>query len=115
MNPYRYTLSTRSTLSRREIMTKKLMTLCFIQKSTQILLGMKKTGFGAGRWNGFGGKVHDGEFIEEAAARELKEEAGIEVSNLEPRGILTFEFEGNPEILEVHVFSAENFDGKPTE
>lgn len=39
--------------------TNKLLTL--------VLLGMKKRGFGAGKWNGFGGKVQPGETIEEAA------------------------------------------------
>ena len=45
-------------------MNKKIMTLCCIYNNGRILLGMKKRGFGAGRWNGFGGKVHDGETIE---------------------------------------------------
>ncbi|MEK7607017.1 MAG: DNA mismatch repair protein MutT, partial [Patescibacteria group bacterium] len=39
---------------------RKLLTLCFIHQSPRILLGMKKRGFGAGRWNGFGGKVEAG-------------------------------------------------------
>jgi len=39
----------------------------------RILLGMKKRGFGAGWWNGFGGKVQQGETIEEAAKRSTKE------------------------------------------
>ena len=38
---------------------------------------MKKRGFGAGRWNGFGGKVAPAETIEDAARRELLEEAGV--------------------------------------
>ncbi|CAN0505072.1 unnamed protein product, partial [Ectocarpus sp. 12 AP-2014] len=35
--------------------------------SKEILLGMKKRGFGEGKWNGFGGKVESGESVEEAA------------------------------------------------
>jgi len=76
---------------------------------------MKKRGFGAGRWNGFGGKVQPDESIEDAAKREILEEAGIEVNKLDKRGILEFEFQGNPEILEVHVFRANEFLGEPTE
>ena len=41
---------------------------------------MKKRSFGAGKWNGFGGKVKEGEEIHEAAKRETKEEAGISLS-----------------------------------
>ena len=47
----------------------KLYTLAFVLDSRRILLGMKKRGFGAGRWNGFGGKVDPGESIEGAAKR----------------------------------------------
>ena len=38
---------------------KKLLTLTIIYQHPKVLLGMKKRGFGAGRWNGFGGKVED--------------------------------------------------------
>lgn len=93
----------------------KLLTLCLICKDSNILLGMKKRGFGAGKWNGFGGKLKDGETIEEAAKREVLEEAGVEVKSLEKQGILEFEFENNPEILEVHVFGAADFSGEPKE
>ena len=37
-------------------------------------LGEKKVGFGAGKYNGFGGKVKKGEAIEVAATREIREE-----------------------------------------
>ena len=94
---------------------KKLLTLCIIHQHPQVLLGMKKRGFGAGRWNGFGGKVSPGEAIEDAAKRELHEEAGIKIGDLHKVGILEFEFQGNPEILEVHIFRVEHFSGKPTE
>ena len=80
-----------------------------------VLLGMKKRGFGAGRWNGFGGKVGATETIENAAKRELREEAGIETEYLEKVGIIDFEFKGNPEILQVHIFRSNNFSGEPRE
>jgi 8-oxo-dGTP diphosphatase/2-hydroxy-dATP diphosphatase len=72
---------------------------------------MKKRGFGAGRWNGFGGKVNEGETIEEAARREVLEESGLEVTALEERGVLDFEFQNDPKILEVHIFKVERFTG----
>ncbi len=94
---------------------KKLLTLCIIHQHPKILLGMKKRGFGAGRWNGFGGKVSSEETIEDAAKREIREETGIEVRDLDKVGIIDFEFRGNPEILQVHIFRSDNFLGEPTE
>lgn len=94
---------------------KKTLTLCVIYKHPKVLLGMKKRGFGKGRWNGFGGKIEKGETIEEATKREIFEEAGIVVGNMEKVGLIDFEFKGNPEILEVHIFRANEFSGEPTE
>ena len=47
----------------------KLLTLAFLLDGNRILLGFKKRGFGMGKWNGFGGKVENGETIEQAAKR----------------------------------------------
>jgi 8-oxo-dGTP diphosphatase/2-hydroxy-dATP diphosphatase len=93
-------------------MIKRILTLCIIHKDSKILLGMKKRGFGVGFWNGFGGKVKEGESIEEAAKRETKEEIGVVPLDLKKMGILRFQFKGEPEILEVHVFSCSNFEGE---
>ena len=62
-------------------MKNKLLTLVLIRDklSGDVLLGMKKRGFGIGKWNGFGGKVKDGETIRECAMRETQEECGLEV------------------------------------
>jgi 8-oxo-dGTP diphosphatase/2-hydroxy-dATP diphosphatase len=48
-------------------------TLVFLinRNENKICLGMKKRGFGASRWNGFGGKVNEEEEIEDAAIREV--------------------------------------------
>ena len=95
---------------------KKLLTLCVVHQDSRILLGMKKRGFGEGRWNGFGGKVHDGETLDAAARRELTEEAGIIAQDMEKAGILTFIFkEKEEEPLEAHIFSASTFEGEPYE
>ncbi|EKE20009.1 MAG: hypothetical protein ACD_8C00067G0015 [uncultured bacterium] len=100
-------------------MNKKITTLCLINKNGKVLLGMKKRGFGEGRWNGFGGKVHDGETIEETAMREIKEEAGITPIGMKKFGVILFKFkenglEGNPDI-EVNIFGASDFKGEITE
>lgn len=90
----------------------KLFTLCFIHQSPRILLGMKKVGFGAGRWNGFGGRVEPGETIEHAVVREMREESGLNVSDLEKRGVMQFSFQDKPDILEVHIFAVRDFTGE---
>ncbi|MBI2030953.1 NUDIX domain-containing protein, partial [Candidatus Kaiserbacteria bacterium] len=54
----------------------KQTTLCFLVGYDRMCLAMKKRGFGTGKWNGVGGKVHDGETIEQAAVREVHEEIG---------------------------------------
>lgn len=94
---------------------KKRLTLCIIYQNHRVLLGLKKRGFGAGRWNGFGGKVEPSESIEESALREVMEEAGVEVVKMEKRGIIDFEFENDPKILEVHIFCILKYAGKPKE
>lgn len=95
---------------------KKLLTLVVVQDGERILLGMKKRGFGEGRFNGFGGKVRDGESIKEAAVRETQEEAMITVTDLVQQGVLQFTFEeGDDEVLEVHFFKATQYSGTPTE
>lgn len=91
------------------------MTLVVIHDHEKILLGLKKRGFGSGRWNGFGGKVQDGENIEQSALRELQEEVGIIPQDLRNRGQIVFSFEAEPDELEVNIFSANNFSGEVVE
>ncbi|XP_023685767.1 oxidized purine nucleoside triphosphate hydrolase [Paramormyrops kingsleyae] len=97
------------------MLTNKLFTLVVVRRPGMVLLGMKKRGFGAGRWNGFGGKVQTGETIEHAAKRELWEESGLTVDTLVKIGNIKFEFVGETEIMDVHVFRADSFSGIPTE
>lgn len=94
---------------------KKLLTLVFITEGDQVLLGLKKRGFGAGRFNGFGGKVEDGESIEVAAKREVLEECGITVLELEKRAVHEFSFQAGGDTLEVHTFLATSWQGEPQE
>lgn len=94
---------------------KKTLTLAIIIEEDRVLLGMKKRGFGAGMWNGFGGKVEAGETIEEAAVREIEEEVGLTPTIMEKVGLLTFTFETADSPLEVHVFKVTAYQGKPIE
>ncbi len=92
--------------------------ICFLIKDGEVLLGMKKRGFGAGKWNGFGGKLEPGEDPFAAAIREIKEEAGVDVlaSNLCDRGELTFRFRDNADWdNRCRVFVAEQWSGEPSE
>lgn len=93
----------------------KLLTLCLVCDGQRVLLGMKKRGFGAGKWNGFGGKLMPGESVEAATKRELREESGIVAEKLEYIGVIDFEFSGNPEIQRVFFFRVDEFIGRPKE
>lgn len=100
------------------VINMKIATLCFLinKKSKQVLFGMKKQGFGAGKYNGFGGKVKDNEDIKEAAIRELFEECNVTAKNIEHAAELTFFFSKKPEWNQtVHVFLAEKWAGQPKE
>ncbi|MEW5955787.1 MAG: 8-oxo-dGTP diphosphatase [Candidatus Micrarchaeota archaeon] len=93
-------------------------TLCFLvdARSQRVLLGMKKRGFGGGKYNGFGGKVLPGETVAAAAARELQEEAGVSCPELSKVGELAFFFPQKKEWDQtVHVFIASAWQGEPVE
>ncbi len=94
---------------------RRIFTVCFLRKDEEILLGLKKRGFGMGKWNGFGGKVEVGETIEEGAKREMLEEASISVVQMEKFAKVDFTFEGKEEIMEVHFFNALKWTGEPEE
>jgi len=96
-------------------------TLCFLVRSDpprQVLLGLKKHGFGAGKYGGIGGKVAPGETVVEAAAREMAEETGVTVSaeDLRPAGSVWFLFPARPEWSQVmHLLLASRWQGEPAE
>lgn len=96
-------------------MTVKLFTLCIVRDGDNVLLGMKKRGFGEGKWNGFGGKVDPAETIEEAAYRELEEEVGITASAMELRAQFDFVCDANPTTLRVSVYLVTDYTGEPSE
>lgn len=98
-------------------MRPKALSLLFLLKDDQILLAMKKRGFGAGRWNGVGGKVEDGETVETAMIRETQEEIGVTPTVYEKVADIHFDefFKGEPTLMHVHVFTGTGWAGEPTE
>jgi 8-oxo-dGTP pyrophosphatase MutT (NUDIX family) len=98
-------------------MQKKTLSLLFLRRGDEVLLAMKKRGFGEGRWNGVGGKVEPGETIESAMIRESQEEIGITPINYEKVGDIRFDefFKGEPTLMHVHIFTATKWEGEPVE
>jgi len=94
----------------------KHATLCLPITNTEILLGRKKLRFGAGKWNGFGGKIEKNETPEEAAVRELDEESGLSahVVNLEKVAVLKFYFNGEAKFF-MHTYLVRDWSGEPIE
>lgn len=93
-------------------------TLCFLKTKDKILLGMKKRGFGKGKYNGFGGKIGNDETIEDAVVREVFEEIGIKTSkdHLENVGKINYTFPKKSEWNQVvHIFFVKAWEGEPKE
>lgn len=92
-------------------------TLLFLLDDSHILLAMKKRGFGAGRWNGVGGKPNKDEAIDKAAVRECQEEINVTPKDIMEVATLNFYFPENKKEWDqqVIVFTCKNWDGEPTE
>ena len=95
----------------------KELTLLFLRRDNEVLLAMKKRGFGEGRWNGVGGKLEQGETVEEALLREAQEEIGVTPTVYEQVADISFDefFKGEPAQMHVHVFSCTKWEGEPQE
>jgi mutator protein MutT len=98
-------------------MTEKFCTLLFLRKDDQILLAMKKRGFGSDRYNGIGGKIEPGETIEQALIRECQEEIGVTPVHFEK--VAEHDFRQNdgdaPWRMYVHAYISNAWDGEPVE
>jgi 8-oxo-dGTP diphosphatase len=85
----------------------------------EVLVGLKKTGFGAGLINCPGGKLEPGESPQEAVVREFAEETGmtLAVDDLTPAAELVFRFPDVPEWddLRLHYFTATKYAGESEE
>jgi ADP-ribose pyrophosphatase YjhB (NUDIX family) len=96
-----------------------LRTLCFLVRGDEVVLAMKKRGFGQGKWNGAGGKVEEGEEVERATIRETEEEFSVTPRALEKVAIFDYFFADAPEDKkwnqQVHVYLCREWEGEPTE
>lgn len=97
----------------------KHVTLVFLikPKTREILLAMKKRGFGMGKYNGAGGKIEEGETPEEAVTREAFEEFGVSIDqkDLEKVAEIAFSFENKPGGFFCHAYLAQVWTGEPAE
>lgn len=93
--------------------------IVFLRRGEEVLLAMKKRGFGQGRWNGAGGKPEVGETIEQAAIRECQEELGVTPTALRHVATLDFRFPAEKAAKgwdqQVLVYFCEQWHGEPTE
>lgn len=91
-------------------------TLLFLIKDNQVLLAMKKRGFGQGRFNGVGGKPNPKESIFDTAIRETEEEIGVTPKNIIQMATLDFYFQNKTEWdQQVLVFVTNDWEGEPSE
>ena len=71
----------------------RLTTLCYVERNGCWLMmhRTKKTNDeNAGKWIGLGGHLEENESPEECIRREVREEAGLQITDLRLRGIITF-------------------------
>jgi mutator protein MutT len=80
------------------------------------MLAMKKKGFGAGKFNGVGGKLKDGETVEKALIRETREEIGVVPTKYDKAAVFDFIFLQKREWDQrVHIYLAREWEGEPAE
>lgn len=104
-----------------KIMKEKIFTNCFLVKTdnekrpVQVCLAMKKRGFGQGMWNGSGGKPNENEPVDMAACREVQEELGVKVKELEKWGEIIFVLSQEGKYVLMHTFLALDWENEPVE
>jgi len=95
------------------------VSLALCVRDDEILLAMKKRGFGKGFWNGAGGKPNQHETIEQAMVRECQEEISVTPTAYTKVAILIFKMTGdqpkNYEHIEAHVYLVTEWKGEPKE
>ena len=71
----------------------RLTTLCYVERNGCWLMmhrTKKSQDENAGKWIGLGGHLEAGESPAECVRREIREESGLQISDLRLRGVITF-------------------------
>ena len=93
----------------------KEATVLLLLRDEQVLLAMKKRGFGVGKWNGVGGKPNLGEVITETAIRESKEEIGVTPVDPDRVAVFKYHFPHDNFGMQVWIFTTNKWQGEPSE
>lgn len=92
-------------------MKTKLTNMCMIEKENQVLVQLREKK----DWPGItfpGGKVEMHESIYDSCVREVKEETGLLVSNLQFSGIVHYDVNDGEEEWVIFLFKTSSFSGK---
>jgi 8-oxo-dGTP diphosphatase len=96
----------------------KNYTLGFLFRNGKIILAKKKRKIGVDKWNGYGGRMEEGEEKLECLVREIREECGaiVEKGDCKELGEMEFYFEGKSELdNRVFIYRVDKFSGEPKE
>ena len=93
-------------------------TLLILKRDDEVLLAMKKRGFGEGKWNGVGGKLDPGETVEQALVRECQEEIGVTPKNywqVAEHDFVQDAETDDPWHMYVYAYLCDEWEGEPVE
>ncbi len=93
----------------------KELTLVYLVTEDKICLALKKRGFGEGNYNGYGGKLEEGETILQGAIREVYEESLVEVLETDLKKVADIVFHFSDHSIRVHTYFVYAWKGKPQE
>ena len=90
-------------------------TLCYVLRDNQVLMLhriKKKNDVNKDKWIGIGGKFEGEETPDECLLREAKEEAGLELTRWQCRGVVTFLTNDPAQGEFMYLFTADQFRGE---